>query len=157
MPVTGSDLNRYIVRSCCAEWSEQDTYRKWTEENLGNHFSETVGPHVQSYSRNFSEIDSENSHWGDNVKANYVGYTHFETKAGKGKASSEAIKEMITVAKENNWPYSWSWSYPIGGTGGVALATPYEDYAAMAPLEENFYQFMVKHLGSEKKADQLFD
>ena len=55
VPVTGGNLNRYLVRSCCDTWAEQDSYRKWTQENLGNHFNETVAPHVEKYMHNFTE------------------------------------------------------------------------------------------------------
>ncbi|MGJ8663397.1 MAG: hypothetical protein ACSHWU_07095 [Marinicella sp.] len=155
--VTGDKLNSYIVRSCCKPWAEQDTYSKWSQETLGNHFNETVNPFVESYAHNFTVIDTENSNWGDDVKANFVGVTYFATKVGKGKKMGEAIAEMSTVAKDNGWPRSWSWFYPVGGTGGVGLATPFENFADMAPMEESFYAFTKKHLKSEKKADKLFE
>ena len=157
VPVTGEDLNFYVVRSCCAEWAEQDSYRVWTKETLGNHFNDTVDPHVQSYSHNFSEIDRKNSHWGDDTKANYVGVTHYEVKMGHGRQMNAAIKEMSGLAKDNNWPHNWSWSYPVGGSYTVNLAIPFENFAAMAPLQESFYEFVSKTLKSEKKADQLFE
>jgi len=155
--VTGEDLNYYVVRSCCAEWAEQDSYQVWDEKDANPHFMETVHPHVDSYSHNFSELDRKNSNWGDDVKANYVGVTHYEVKMGKGRQMNAALKEMSAVAKDNNWPYSWSWSYPVGGSYTVNLVVPFENYADMAPLDENFYEFVSKTLKSEKKADKLFE
>ncbi len=154
--VTGDKLDQYIVRSCCKSWAEQDSYRTWSNEHLGKHFNETVHPHVKSYNHNFSVIDTENGHWGEDVDASYVGVTMFNLKPGKSASMSEAIKDMSTIAKDNNWPRNWSWFYPVGGSGGVGLATPYANFAAMAPMEESFYQFLTKHLKSEKKAEKMF-
>ncbi len=156
VPVTGNDLNRYVVRSCCQPWAEQDSYRAWSKEHLGEHFSETVHPHVASYMHNFGEIDMDNSHWDENVEANFVGVTMWQVKPGKGAQANAAIAAMSTMAKENNWPRNWSWSSPVGGSQRVMLATPFKNYADMAPLQENFYQFAKKHLKSEKKADEMF-
>jgi hypothetical protein len=157
VPVTGDNLNHYVVRSCCAEWAEQDSYREWSMENSSEHFNETVHPHVQSYSHNFAELDRKNSHWGEDVKANYVGVTHYKVKMGKGRQMSEALKQMSTLAKDNNWPHSWSWSYPVGGSYAVNLVIPFENYADMAPLEESFYAFISKVMKSEEKAQKMFE
>ncbi|MFC3193890.1 hypothetical protein ACFODZ_06530 [Marinicella sediminis] len=157
VPVTGDKLNNYVVRSCCFEWADQDKYAKWSNEHMGEHFNETVHPHVQKYMHNFTEIDTRNSNWGENTKANFVGVTHFEVKSGKGSDMSASIKSMSTLAKDNGWPRNWSWSYPVGGDGGVTLATPYANYADMAPMEESFYDFVVKHKKSKKKAEKMFD
>ncbi len=157
VPVTGDDLNRYVIRSCCFQYADQDSYGKWSQENMGQHWNETVHPHVKSYAHNYSELDAENSNWGDDTVANYVGVTMFHIKPGKGGKMGEAIADMSTLAKENDWARNWSWFYPVGGSSSVGLATPFENYAQMAPMEENFYQFAKKHLKSEKKADKMFD
>ena len=156
VPVTGNQLNRYVVRSCCQPWAEQDSYQEWSQENLGNHFNENVHPHVESYAHNFSELDMDNSSWGEGVDASFVGVTYWDIKSGKGAQANQSITAMSTLAKENNWPRSWSWSYPVGGSSSVMLATPFKNYADMAPMEENFYQFAKKHL-NEKKADEMFE
>lgn len=156
VPVTGDDLNRYVVRSCCRPWAEQDSYSKWSYENASKHFNETVHPHVKKYMHNFGIVDTENSNWGENVEANFVGVTYWQVKQGKGSQSSEAIKQMSKLAKENNWPSNWSWSYPVGGSQAVILATPFKNFADMAPMEENFYQFAMKHL-EEKEVEEMFE
>lgn len=155
VPVTGSNLNQYVVRSCCDTWAEQDSYKKWTEENLGNHFNETVNPHVEKYKHNFGELDMDNSQWGEGVDASYVGVTYRTVISGKGSQARAAVSAMSKMAKENNWPYNWSWSTPVGGEYEIMLATPFKDFASMAPPEETFYQFAKKHM-SEKKADEMF-
>lgn len=155
-PDNGKYLNRYIVRSCCAEWAEQDSYRTWAKENIGNHFNETVHPYVEKYKHNYTVIDTENSNWGDS-DPKYVGVTVFEIKTGKGKKTYKALKEMSALAKDNDWPRNWSWSYSVNGSEQVALVTPYNNFAEMAPMEESFYAFVKKQLKSEKKTDKLFE
>ena len=156
-PVTGNDFNHYVVRSCCATWADQDSYEDWDNTETHQHFMETVHPHVESYSHNFSELDQKNSNWGEEVKAPYVGVTHYKVKMGKWRQMSEAMKQMSALAKDNNWPHHWSWSYPVAGSGAVNLVIPFENYAAMAPLDESFYAFVSKVMKSEKKAQKMFD
>lgn len=155
VPVTGEDLNMYVVRSCCHPWAAQDSYRQWSLEHAREHFNETVHPHVKKYMHNFTEMDMENSHWGENTEANYVGVTAWDIKQGKGNQASSAIKQMSKLAKDNNWSRNWSWSYPVGGTHRVMLVTPFKNYAEMAPMEENFYQFAMKHMKKAKVEDMF--
>ncbi len=60
------------------------------------------------------------------------------------------------VAKDNKWNKSWSWSYPVTGSADVTLAIPFVNYADMAPLDESFYDFIVRVLKSEEEAGKLF-
>ncbi|MFK8012448.1 MAG: hypothetical protein AB8B80_10430 [Marinicellaceae bacterium] len=157
-PVTGDKLNTYIIRSCCHEWADQDSYIEWGDKaGTQKHFNETVDPHVQSYSHNYTVMDSENSHWPKGTVANYVGVSNIIAKSGARQQMNRAIKAMTTVAKEHKWDHAWSFSYPVGGSVDVAMATPFENYADMAPLEENFYKFVVRVLDSEDKANKMFD
>ena len=156
-PVTGQDLNHYVVRSCCTEWADQDSYRDWSRQNTMQHFNDTIHPHVESYSHNFSEIDRKNSHWGDDVKAHYVGVSSYQVKMGKWRQMNAALEKMSKLAKDNNWPHHWSWSYPVGGPGTVNLVIPFENFADMAPLDESFYEFISKKMKSEKKAQKMFE
>ncbi len=156
VPVTGDKLNAYVVRSCCNEWSEMDSYRSWSYEHASEHFNETVHPHAEKYAHNFGSMNMENSHWPKGTEANLVGVTKFEIKQGHWSKFSKAMKKMSSLAKEHGWERNWSWSYPVHGGDTVQLATPFKNFAEMAPMEENFYQFVAKHLKSEKKADKLF-
>ena len=158
-PVTGSKLNHYIVRSCCHQWGDQDTYKAWgMEAGTGKHWNEHVHPHVYKYKHNFSVLDTEHSNWPEGTKANYVGVTMYDTKSGeRGRDTFKALKKMSKKAKEHGWEHPWSWFYPVGGTGGqFGLAIPFENYADMAPLEESFSEFMGKHM-KKKKLDAMFD
>ncbi len=156
VPVTGDELNRYVVRSCCKPWAEQDSYRKWTQEHIGNHFNETVHPYVKSYAHNYGVMDTMNSNWGQGVDASYVGVTNWTIKPGKASNAKESVTAMSQLAKDHEWPHNFSWSYPVGGESMVMLAVPFENYSAMAPLDENFYQFAKKHLKSKKKTEKMF-
>ncbi len=157
-PVTGNDLSGYTIRSCCTQWKEQDAYNAWfAKSDSRKHYYENVHPHVAKYGHNYYILDQKNGSWKDDAKPNYVGVTHYEIKMGGWKKTGEAIKKIDEILKENNWPYSWSWSYPEGGNGGVNLVIPYENYAAMESPEMTVYKVVKKHLKSEKKADKLFE
>ncbi len=152
-PVLGSHLDRYLIRSCCYEWKDMDSYRDWSmEKNPMKHWSEHASDKVASYGHFLNVMDFNNSHWPDGTKATYVGVTDFKVKTGHWGAMKEDLETISKVAKEQKWPYKWSWSYSVGGERTVYLAIPHENYASMAPPEQKFNALMVKHLGSEDKA-----
>jgi len=157
--VVGDDLNTYFIRSCCFQWSDIDTYNTWGEESgSGKHFNSTVGPYVDHTGHNFSEIDLENSQWSEDTVANYVGVTSYKLKSGSGKSFGKAMEGITKILKDNKWPESWSFFYGIeGDRNSMGLALAFENYADMAPPEENVFKFVSRHLKSEKKAQKLFD
>jgi hypothetical protein len=153
MPVLGNKLNQYLIRSCCFEWKDMDSYQQWTKDkDPMTHWNKNVDGKVSHYGHYMSTMDMENSHWPENVVANYVGVTYYKIKPGHWKALTEAVKTISNVAKQHKWPYHWSWSYSVGGEPGMHLAIPYENYTKMTPPEQKFNALMVKHLGSEDKA-----
>ena len=152
-PVLGDKLNQYLVRSCCFEWKDMDSYQQWSQDKKPmQHWNKHVDDKVANYGHYLSTIDTANSHWPQGTKANYVGVTYFKVKPGHWREVNEAVKVISDVAKEHKWPYHWSWSNSVGGEPAMHLAIPYENYAMMAPPEQKFNELMVKHLGSEDKA-----
>jgi len=157
-PIVGKHMNSYIIRACCFEWSSQDAYAEWSKSSgVQKHWRETADPHVASYNHNFIETDAKNSHWPADTVVNYVGLTRYKVKNSSWKKLNKAISSLSSIAKDNKWPHSWSWGYPVSGHTDMVLAIPFENYAAMAPLEENFFSFISKQLKSEKKAQKMFD
>lgn len=157
-PVLGNELNSYIIRSCCFEWKDLDSYDKWVmDKDPMTHWNSKVDDKVAHYGHYMSILDMENSNWSDGVSANFVGVTYFKIKQGHGRDVEKAMKTISDVAKEHKWPYSWSWSYPVGGEYGMNLAIPFDNYAAMTPPEEKFNSLMVKHFGSEEKAQEFWE
>lgn len=157
-PIVGDHMNTYLIRACCFEWSAQDSYEEWSEKSgVQKHWNETANKYVASYNHNFNVADRENSHWGSDTVANFVGVTRYKVKNNSWKKLDKAISSLSSLGKDNNWPHSWSWGYPVSGPIDLVLAIPFKNYAAMAPLEENFFEFVSKHLKSEKKAQKIFD
>lgn len=157
--VLGDDLNTYFIRSCCSQWADQDTYIEWGK-NAGTvkHFNSTVGQYVAHAGHNFSILDQGNSHWPEDTVAHYVGVTNYKLKAGPNKKFKAALKIITKILKDNNWPESWSFGYALGGDrDNMSLALAYKDYADMEAPEVNVFEFVSKHLKSEKKAQNLFD
>jgi hypothetical protein len=150
VPVTGDDLNRYVIRYCCFEWKDQDAYIKWGQSaGTGEHWADIVDPHVAHYEHYFGEIDMENSHWPEQGPPAYVGATDFRIKMGAGPAMQADKAAMSKAAKEMNWPYSWSWGSRVGGESSMTLVVPYENYAAMEPPEKTFAEALSEKMGAE--------
>lgn len=158
-PLLGKYLNKYHVRTCCVAWGDLDKYKEWANKNnISQHWNDKVAQYVASYEHYFFELDMENSNWPeDNSKFMYFGVTEFHGKFGKDGSIEQSKKVLSDNAKEMNWPYFWSWSRRIGGKGGIGLVIPYTNYEGMERPEVTFYEALSKHLGSQEKAEEIFE
>lgn len=157
-PVVGRDISFYVVRSCCLNWADLDSYQQWSDKaKVLAHWNKNVAPFVSHYEHYFNELDFANSHWPEsNDGMKYFAVTQYRVKMGKRGSIAEGKKTLSDYAKAMKWPYHWSWSDQIGGKEGLSLVIPYSNYADMAPPEESFYQAIVKHLKDEDKAKAIF-
>ncbi len=153
-PVTGSNLNTYLLRACCHTWADNDAYQAWSEEKEPvADWMANVDQHVESYSHSISTMDFKNSNWPeDGGPVNYVGVTDFMIKPGH-RGGFEASKAMISNhLKEGNWPRRWSWGNTVNGSDIAFVASAYADYASMAPPEKDFMAVIAEQMGSAEDA-----
>jgi hypothetical protein len=158
VPDTGTELNRYLLRSCCFSWPDQDSYSAWTMQNpsvMQQWWSE-VNQHIETTSRYFYEVDSANSHWPEGAGAPAMtGVTEFSIAAGKVSQFHEARSELSQIALNQGWSAAgkkWFWSDRIGGEPTAVLVVPFDNYAAMAPGDQTIAGFLTEHLGADKAA-----
>ncbi|MBL4942142.1 MAG: hypothetical protein JKY81_10820 [Colwellia sp.] len=152
----GSNMNTYIVRSCCDSWSDLDDYRQWnTKSKASENWGENVSKHIAHFERNRSEGDLKNSNWPAGVKYKYVGVTSYKLKLGHFEALAKDKKIISDAAKKENWPYNWYWNDSVNGKLAMSLAIPYMNYGEMAPPEIKFSAMLAKHLGSKEKAKKV--
>ena len=158
-PAVGSYLNYYIVRYCCTTWAERDAYDKWNAESkAGEHFNENVDQYVHKYKHYLGEVDFENSSWPEEDSGyKYFGVTRWDPKPGMGRTITETKNKMSQMAKEHGWPFHWSWSWRVGGEGGLSLVSPYKSWADMADPEQSFYEFLSDKMESEEEAGALLN
>lgn len=157
VPVTGDNMSEYVIHYCCFKWADQDAYEAWSRESqVSSHFQEVAAEHLEDMFHGFARIDMENSHWGEDTVANFVGVTHW-TVSGDYQAMDTARGTISSLAKEHGWDRHWAWSESIGGSDTLSLATPYANYAGMEPGEESFMAFLARHMKSEKKAMELMN
>lgn len=154
----GDGLDEYYIYYCCFDWADADAYEAWTNSSgvMGDWFA-NVAPHIDDYRHQYSMIDTQNSNW--NVDINdyrFIGVTSWTPKPEAAMSMNSAISALSAVGKENGWADPWSWSYNIGGPNQLHLASPYSNYAEMAPPEQNYFQFVAEHLGMEE-AVRLFN
>lgn len=158
VPVVGEHLGYYVVRYCCANWSDLDDYAAWTmQSKIDEHWNKNVDKHVASYEHYLDLVDFANSNWPeDDADIAMVGITRFNMKGGTTAAVNETKSRMSQIAKEGNWPRSWAWLSRVGGKGGLMLASPYKSWADMAPPEQNFVAFLAEQMGSRDEAQALW-
>jgi hypothetical protein len=160
-PVLGDNLGQVAVRYCCFNWSDQDAYREWSESTgaVSKHFSETVGPHLESIAHNFESIDWGNSHWdAEGGPYRYFAVTEFKLKAGKIGQFDAARDKISQIALNQGWASdenSWVWASSIGGEPREAIIVPHRNFAGMEQGDESFMSFLGKHLGSPEAAREL--
>ena len=161
-PAVGDKLNIFMFRACCYNWADLDAYiAEDNEKGFGNHWNENVDQYVDHYHHYIDRNDWEYSHWPDEgTDGPYYGVTTWVWKEDAPRASSDARKEMSELAKNGGWADDgnpWIWLHQIGGKNKLSLVIPHSNYADMAPPETSFYEFAAEQLGSEKKADKMFD
>ncbi|WNC70811.1 hypothetical protein RGQ13_11780 [Thalassotalea psychrophila] len=157
-PVIGKNLNYYVVRYCCTAFKDVEAYKKWESDNkMDAHWNENVAKYVAHYEHYYSRIDFKNSNWPDgknNYK--YFAVTDYSVKVGAGKGVSEGKKVLSETAKAMKWPYSWSWTWQIGGDENLSLVIPYENYAEMEDPDKSFSTAFAEQIGDADKAAAVF-
>ena len=161
VPVISYKMERYMYRTCCFEWADQDTYAaEANEKGFGEKFNEMVAPYVDHVHRYIEEFDYENSYWeeGDD-QGPYYGVTTWSTAGGPAPEAYEARVKLSQMAKDSGWAgedNQWLWHWRIGGKPVMMIVSPYSSWADMAPPEKNFRDMRVEEMGDEAAVDALF-
>jgi hypothetical protein len=157
-PTVGDNLNVYVVRFCCTKFKDIEAYQKWeSDSKIQQDWNKNVDQYVQSYQHGYSRLDFDNSNWPEDDEGfKYFAVTDYQVKMGHGKSIEEGKKVLSDNAKAMKWPYSWSWTWQIGGHERLSLVVPYKDYAGMTPPDKSFARVLAEHLGDEAKANKIF-
>ncbi len=157
-PDTGAEMARYVARSCCYNWADQDAYAAWNSQKpiVNEFWYSNVAEHVESMSHYYFEMDFANSHWPENLTAPAMaGVTEFSIAAGKVAQFHAARAELSQIALNQGWSAAgnhWSWADRIGGSPSVDLVIPFQNYADMASERQPFAAFLTEKMGAEKAA-----
>ncbi len=153
----GDHMGIYQVRHCCFDWADEDAYNtENAEKGFGAHFQETVGPTLDHMHHYLERMDWENSAWPDSLDdARYYGVTSWVWKEDAGSEVSDAYKEISQVLKAKGWgdESPWLWHSRIGGKPMLMIVSPFDNYADMAPPEQNMYEFLIEN--SDMEAEEL--
>ena len=157
----GNDMNKVAIRHCCINWSDVDSYEKWSSDNpeVNQHWFETAAPHVEETYHFFEENDWANSHWNEEAGPyRLFGVTEFKLKTGHSEDFDQARDKMSQIAINQGWTdnnRSWLWAQSIGGAPREFLVVPYKKWADLAGGDQSFFEFLTEHMGSEQAAGDL--
>lgn len=160
-PVLGDELNRLAVRFCCINWADVDAYREWNEgaPEVGEHYGETVAPHVADTEHYFETIDWANSHWSDAGGPYRVfAVTDWAIKPGHSAEFDAALDKMSQIAIDQGWAsdnHNWLWMTRIGGSPQQSIVVPHRNFASFDEAKDNFFRFLADQLKSEEAAADL--
>lgn len=160
--VAGGNFGAVAFRACCFNWADQDAYEEQEEaKGFAAHWNENVHPYVARYQRHFETVDMENSHWPEGkTNGPYYGVTTWTLKEGAGPASEAAREKMSKLALEEGWAKddnNWLWLSRDTGKAKTMLVASYENYAAMQPPEQSFFEFANEKIGEEDAAAMFSD
>jgi hypothetical protein len=156
VPEIGTALDTYAVRHCCFAWADQDSYQEWNFKNadLFKHWNDIVAPHVASTGHYYYEIDFANSHWPEAAGSpRMMGVTRFKIAPGKAAEFHAVRTEISQIALNQGWSAAgnhWNWYDRIGDSPLAGVAIPFDNFADMAPGEQQFSAFLVEHMGEER-------
>ena len=153
----GHTMNAVQFRACCFDWADQDAYiAESREKELSKYWGENVHQYVDHYHHYFDVADWKNSHWPDGQgNGPYYGVTTWYAKQGGAAASGQARHKMSQLAKTKGWATddtNWLWFTRVGGKPITSLVSSYENYADMAPPEEEFWEWVTAEIGEEEAA-----
>jgi hypothetical protein len=142
----GSNPMLYMWRASSMEWADQDSYIAEDEDKgLGANWMANVDQYVDHYHHYIEEADYENSNWPADLGQNtYYGVTTWTWKQGGGPAADEARKQLSKIGLDEGWEYNWLWLERIGGEPQLMIVSPYENFAAMEPPENTFFELVRK-------------
>ena len=154
----GDKIGMYQVRFCCFDWADEDAYTaENADKNFGAHFGETVMPYVERMHHYIEEMDWENSVWpDDDTDYRYYGVTSWVWKEDAGPESGEAQEKLSSLAMEAGWGEEnpWLWHSRVGGKPMLMIVTPHENYASMAPPEQNLVEFLAER--TDATAEEIY-
>ncbi len=160
-PMMGEYGTRYLIRTCCFAWADQDEYQAWEAGNpeVLQDWLNHVQPHIQTINHNFSELDFKHSHWPNTPSdLKFVGVNSWEITPAQESDFRAARTELSQVLLNNGFATAdrnWTWSETVGGSRRVSLAVPYASYAAMNRDRARLYNFLSEHMGPEGAGDLL--
>lgn len=156
--VSGEDFGDFIYRSGGHEWADFDAYDAGFGTEAGQHYQETVAPHIADTRQWVTATDTANSRWPaewDDI--HLIGVTTYHLKPGMQQQFDEVIGTIHGAIVDADWPTYYSWAYMAAGTGGPqrTLAIFLDNWADFAQPEVPFMQMLEEQLGEDEAQNQM--
>jgi hypothetical protein len=155
----GSNPQLYQWREGGLTWADMDAYiAEDTKNGYSEHWWANVDQYVDHYHHYVEQADYENSHWpADLPQRPYYGVTTWKISSDAEMAANEALKELSKIALEEGWAdmdgNTWLWQSRIGGSGALMIVSELENFAAMEPPEQSFFEFLSEKRSAEEAAE----
>lgn len=151
--VSGEDLGDFIYRSGSHEWADFDAYDEGFGGEAGQHYQETVAPHVADTRQWMTVTDTANSRWPaewDDI--HLIGVTRYHLEPGMQEQFDEIIGTIHGAIVDADWPIYYSWAYMAAGTGGPqrTLAVFHENWADFEQPDTPFMEMLQEQLGEDE-------
>jgi hypothetical protein len=152
-PIVGDDLTHYVYRSGQHQWADLDANAAWEmKAGAQQQYEKDMGPHVARLEHYFTEDDLDHSLWHEGKQYRYLQVENLQLKPGAYGQVIDALNKVQKAAVDGKWPNSYAVSWTIGGSGGMTVVFPYENYAAMQEPDPTFMKVLATSLGSDEAA-----
>jgi len=158
---TGEHAGDCVIRSGGLKWSDMDGYDEFGAKG-SEKFWETVGKYTEDSSSWITAMDSRFTRYHPNQdKVRLVNVIDYELYPNKGEDFAKAVQVYHDAIMEHDYPtyYAFDWMVSGGTHGSVSLVLFFENWADMAPNEEDLEAFIVRVLGEDKakEANEAFE
>jgi hypothetical protein len=158
VPVVGTDLNHYVVRSGDHAWSDHDTLSEWSRTHkAGAKYASDLAPHVRDEQHFYSVSDTKRSHWQPMKpgEMRYVAVTSYRFKGGTRPVVNEVLEKVHEAVTAAQWPYAYGIDYTMGGKGSMTVVVPMRNMADMADPDPELMEVLADSMGSKAAAEDL--
>lgn len=159
VPVTGDDLNHYMLYRCCITWREFDgAEREENNRSIQQNWNSFVDPFVQQVSRYPALIDEANSL--SPVRANqfrYAAVTQYRVEIGQAESVRVQLAEMSELARAMGLPIEWHWAWQLGGELSLSHVVFTDQLSDPEMLQFHFEELLAKHLDDKAEAARIVE
>ncbi len=155
----GDNLGTYYARAPERSWADFDAYDADFGPRAGDHFNQTVGPHIRSITNLITRIHSDAMRVPEEpVEFQIFSVYLYRIKAGMAQQFWGTVEQIHEAINQADHPVHYAFhSVAAGGSGmEVHLVTLHQNWADMEEPEPSLMQ-VVQNAYGEEEAAELFN
>ncbi|HSR52767.1 MAG TPA: hypothetical protein VLV83_18240 [Acidobacteriota bacterium] len=148
--INGTDYGDYIIRTDERPWAEMDNYELRFKGR--DHFLSTVGPFIADMQSSLTSTNEALSNWPDDLRPRLILVEVFSLNPGKAEVFWQLVAKASKAFDGRMGHNSWDTVVVGEGAGGgtAILVLPRENWAGLAPRQQEMVGYMTEAYGEEE-------